>query len=63
MCLECVKIYEKSNSKCLFIVLNDVYYLIQATGELYNYTSHYTDNRITDSNYLLMLIRVWYPYL
>jgi hypothetical protein len=63
MCLNCIEVYERPDSGCLFIVLNSVYYLIQATGDLYPYTEYHTDNRITDSAYLLMFINNSYSYL
>lgn len=63
MCLECVKVYDRPGTGCLFIILNNTYYLIQATGDLHPYTEYRTDVRITDNTHLLKLINKQYRYL
>ena len=62
LCLNCSKVY-RNDGAVLFIDLNNTRYLIQATGDLYNYRTYGNITRFTNTDELKEFIDKFYSYL
>lgn len=62
LCLNCSKVY-RNDGAVLFIDLNNTRYLIQATGDLYNYRTHGNITRFTNTDELKEFINKSYTCL
>lgn len=62
LCLNCSKVY-RNDGAVLYIDLNNTRYLIQATGDLYNYTTHNELTKITNTDELKEFINKSYTCL
>jgi len=62
LCLSCSKVY-RNDGAVLYIDLNNTRYLIQATGDLYNYRTHGNITRFTNTDELKEFINKSYTCL
>lgn len=62
LCLNCSKVY-RNDGTVLFIDLNNIRYLIQDTGDLYNYPAHSELTKITNTDELKEFINKSYTCL
>jgi len=62
LCLNYSKVY-RNDGAVLYIDLNNTRYLIQATGDLYNYRTHGNITRFTSTDELKKFIDKSYSYL